>query len=235
MLAPDPSISTFPSRDASSGSTVAAETIRVIVADDHKLLRQSLSSLFRESDRVDVVAQAGTGLQVLDAVDRCRPHVLVLDVSMSAMSGLEIVQTVKRSWPDVGVLVLATASEGQLAVRCLRSGADGYLTHDHSSEELLQAVERIAGGSKYLTQELADRLAESLQEGDHRPPHDLLSDREFQVMCLIAEGIPPSAIARQLDLSVKTVSTYRSRLLRKLDLGSSAEIMRYAISHDLVP
>ena len=218
---------------ASGAFAFGTRPIRVVIADDQVLLRQGLASLAGQSDAISVVGQAGSGPQVLGAIDRCRPDVVVLDLSASATAGLEVLQRMKRHWPRVGVLVLSAAAESRFATRCLRAGADGYLTHDHGREDLTAAIERIARGGKYVTEELAEELAATLQDADDRPPHEALSDREFQVMCLIAEGIPPTRIADRLGLSVKTVSTYRTRLLKKLELENTAEIMRYAIANEL--
>ena len=213
---------------------ICEDQVRLLIVEEQALVREGLRSLLDPNPGLDVVGEVADGMNVSDVVERLSPDVVIIDVTMNGTAGLDTLQSLKRNWPGVGVLVLTSAVEERCAIRCLRSGADGFLTHSESSRELIAAIQKVARGGKYLTQDVAEQLAASLDSGSDRPAHEVLSDREYQVMCLIAEGRPPTKVAEMLGLSVKTVSTYRTRILKKLDLKNTAEIMRYAISNQLV-
>lgn len=207
--------------------------IRVLLADDHVLFRQGLRRLL-ELENMVVVGEASTGPETLDRTRETDPEVVLLDVSMPGRGAVEIIQELKARRKRTGVLILTGHPEDHFAIRCLKSGADGYLTKDHPSELLIAAIRRVAGGSKYISPELAEQLALSLTHDSDQPPHTSLSDREFEVMQRIARGETVSEIALAMFLSVKTISTYRTRVLRKLNLRNNAEIMQYAIRAEIV-
>ena len=203
--------------------------IKVLVDDDHAIFREGLKKVLETAGGITVVAEAATGEQALEMARAHHPEVVVLDVSMPGRGGIETVQELKRRDPRTRVLVLTMHPEDHFAVRCLREGADGYLTKDAGPELLLAAVRKIAAGGKYVSPALAERLAFNLDANFGQPAHEKLSHREFQVMRLIGAGKTASEIAVELHLSVKTVSTYRARILQKMNMRTNSEIMHYAI------
>ncbi|MEM1202322.1 MAG: response regulator transcription factor [Acidobacteriota bacterium] len=207
--------------------------IKVLIADDHMLFRQGLKKLL-EVEGMEVIAEASTGPETLERARQTEPDIVLLDVSMPGRGGLEVVQALKEQRRRPGVLMLTGHPEDHYAIRCLKGGADGYLTKDNASEQLIEAILRVKNGGKYISPGLAEQLAMSLQHELGEAPHQTLSDREFQVMRRIASGETVSEIAADLCLSVKTISTYRTRVLRKLNLKNNAEIMQYAIRAELV-
>ncbi|MHB8483502.1 MAG: response regulator, partial [Nitrospiria bacterium] len=160
--------------------------------------------------------------------------VAVLDMTMPGKAGLDLIKEIKQEQPDLPVLILSIHSEDQYAVRLLKAGASGYLTKESAPEELVQAIRKVASGGKYISPNLAERLVFDLQTGVEKPFHEILSDREYQVMCLIAQGKRVKQIADQMALSIKTVSTYRSRILEKMNMKTNAELIRYGIQNKLV-
>ena len=207
--------------------------IKVLIADDHQLFRQGLRNLL-ELERIEVVAEASTGPETLEEARRTKPDIVLLDVAMPGRGALETMQSLKDHDTRVKILMLTGHPEDHYAIRCLKAGADGYLTKDNASEQLVAAIRRVNGGGKYISSQLAEQLALSLTNDLGVAPHEGLSDREFQVMQRIASGETVSEIADALCLSVKTISTYRTRVLRKLNLRNNAEIMQYAMREDLV-
>lgn len=207
--------------------------IRVLVADDHAVVRRGLMQILDEAPGMVSAGEAGTGREVIQAVRQAPYDVLVLDISMPEGGGLEVLKQLRSLECDIPVLILSIHPEKQYATRALSAGAAGYLTKDSAPDELVAAIREIAQGKKYITASLAARLAERLDEGS-RAAHEILSDREMQVMRRLAEGETVTEIAQALSLSVKTVSTYRTRILRKLALESTADIIRYAIERGLV-
>ncbi|MEM1178958.1 MAG: response regulator transcription factor [Acidobacteriota bacterium] len=207
--------------------------IKVLIADDHLLFRQGLRNLL-ELKGLEVVAEASTGPETLEEARRTRPDIVLLDVAMPGRGALETMQSLKDHDGKVRILMLTGHPEDHYAIRCLKAGADGYLTKDNASEQLVAAIRRVNGGGKYISSQLAEQLAMSLQNDLGVAPHEGLSDREFQVMQRIASGETVSEIGEALCLSVKTISTYRTRVLRKLNLRNNAEIMQYAMREDLV-
>jgi two-component system invasion response regulator UvrY len=203
--------------------------IKVLVADDHEIFREGLKKILEGSGIATIVAEAATGEEALERAREHRPELVMLDVSMPGRGGIETVQELKRRDPRIRILVLTMHPEDHFAVRCLREGADGYLTKDAEPGQLITAVRKIAAGGKYVSASLAERLAFSLDANFGRPAHEKLSHREFQVMRLIAAGKTASEIAAELNLSVKTVSTYRARILEKMNMRTNSEIMHYAI------
>lgn len=203
--------------------------IKVLIADDHAIFREGLKRIIDASPGLTVVAEAASGEEALERARATKPEVVLLDVSMPGRGGIETVEELKRREPRVRVLILTVHPEDHFAVRCLRHGADGYITKDVAPGELVQAVRKVWSGGKYVSPALAERLAFTLDTNFAQAPHEELSGREFQVMRLIAAGRTASEIASELHLSVKTVSTYRSRILIKMNMRTNAEIMHYAI------
>ncbi len=208
--------------------------IRVLVADDHAVVRRGVVQILAEAPDMVVAGEAGSGREVLRAVETGEYDVLVLDISMPEGSGLEVLAQISTRLPHLRVLILSMYPEKQYAIRALKAGAAGYLTKESAPDELLTAIRRVAAGDKYITTSLAAQLASLLTADVPTEPHQALSDREFQVMRMLAMGKTVSGIAQELGLSAKTVSTYRARILAKLALENTAEIMRYAIERDLV-
>jgi DNA-binding NarL/FixJ family response regulator len=206
--------------------------IRLIIADDHQIVREGLRRLVAEQPDIQVVAEASTGDELLDFVQRTSPDVVLLDISMPGPSVLEILDALSRHLPPVRAVVLSMHPEEQYAVRLMRAGAAGYLTKDRSPDHLVAAVRKAAIGGRYITPSLAEHLAAALDEKP-RLPHEQLSERELQVLRLLASGSSVKRIAATLTLSPKTVSTYRARMLEKLKLRSTADLIRYALQNGL--
>jgi DNA-binding NarL/FixJ family response regulator len=206
--------------------------IRVLVADDHAVVRRGLVQILDEAPDMVVVGQASTGQEVLRVVRETDCDVLVLDISMPGGGGLEALKQLGALHPDLPVLMLSVYPEKQYATRALVAGAAGYLTKEAAPAELVAAVCQVARGEAYVSGSLAATLAERLRPGESTP-HEALSDREFQVMRMLASGSRITDIASDLSLSAKTVSTYRTRILSKLHLESTADLIRYALDHGL--
>jgi two-component system, NarL family, invasion response regulator UvrY len=208
--------------------------MRILIADDHAVFRRGLRETLVEAFPKATFAEAGTAEETLEFVRRSQWEVLVLDISMPGKSGLDILEDVKRLQPRLPVLYLSMHPEEQFARRALRSGAAGYLTKDSVPDELKTAMRKVAAGGRYVSAALAERLADDLARRSDTPPYELLSDREFQVLRLIASGKTVKEIADELALSVKTVSTYRARVLEKTGLHTTADLIRYALKAQLV-
>lgn len=207
--------------------------IRVLVADDHPIVRRGLAQILEEVSDITPAGEAGTGREVLHALRQNDYDVVVLDISMPESDGLQVLRQLHSLRPDLPILIFTIHAEKQFAVHALRAGAAGYLTKDCDPDDLIAAIRQVARGEKYITASLAVALANQLGDG-RGAPHATLSDREFQVMRLLASGKTVTDIAKELSLSVKTVSTYRARILEKLLLENTADIIRYAIEHGLV-
>jgi DNA-binding NarL/FixJ family response regulator len=208
--------------------------IRVLVADDHAVVRRGVVQILEEVPDMVAAGEARTGREVLRAVQEHNYDVLVLDISMPDGGGLEVLQQLQTLRPDLRVLILSMYPEKQYARRALKAGAAGYLTKESVPEELIAALRQVAAGGRYVSQSLAETLARELVGEVEREPHEALSDREYQVMTLLAAGKSVTGIATELSLSVSTVSTYRARVLDKLNLRNTAEIIRYALERGLV-
>lgn len=208
--------------------------IRVLVADDHPLVRQGVRQTLGETPDIRVAREAVDGHEVLEAVRHRDCDVLLLDITMPGIHGLDVLKQVKRDRPDLPVLVLTMHSEEQFALRSLKAGAAGYLTKEALPAELVRAIRKVHAGGKYVSPTLAERLAQELELGMERAPHERLSDREYQVLCLLARGRSVGEIAAELALSVKTISTFRTRILEKMNLRTNADLIHYAIRHRLV-
>ena len=208
--------------------------IKILVADDHPVVRKGLKQIITDSPGMVVAGEASDGQEVLDQVRRNDYDVVLLDISMPGRSGLDILKQLKSQRPALAVLVLSIYPEEQYAVRVLRSGASGYMTKESAPEELIAAVRAVSSGRKYVSSSLAQKLATELGGAAQKSTHEFLSDREYSVLRLIASGRTKGGIAEELSLSPKTVNTYRSRILKKLGLKTDAELVRYAIEHQLL-
>jgi len=209
--------------------------IRVLVADDHAVVRHGLKQILSEEPDIQEVGEAGSVAEALRMGREAEWDVVILDITMPDGSGLDILRELKHQKPQLPVLVLSVHSEDQYALRVLRSGAAGYLTKECAPQELVQAVRRVVAGGKYVGLDLAERLAEVLAGDRDAQAHEQLSDREFQVLCLIGSGKSAGEIAQELSLSPKTVSTYRRRVLDKMHMNSNVELTRYVLEHQLIP
>jgi two-component system invasion response regulator UvrY len=208
--------------------------IRVLIADDHAVVRQGLKQILGDTPEMVVAGEATTGQEVLDRVRAEAWDVVVLDISMPDRSGLDILKQLRSERPKLPVLVLSMHSEDQYAMRVLKAGASGYLTKDSAPDELVKAVRKVVSGGRYVSAFLAEKLAFEIGTDSNRLPHETLSDREFQVLRGIAAGKSVTEIAAELYLSPKTVSTYRARLLQKMNLTTNAELIHYAIQNHLI-
>ena len=208
--------------------------IRILIVDDHSVVRQGLKQIVSERMDMTVTGQAASGQEALDLVRENEFDVAIVDIAMPGRGGLDILRDLKSTRPQMKVIVLSMYSEEQYAVRSLRDGASAYLTKSGAPDELVMAIETVASGRRYITPSIAERMAGYIEDSTTRPVHDLLSDREMQVLVLIGSGKSVGEIAEELTLSVKTVSTYRSRVLEKMALASNADLIRYAIHHRLV-
>jgi two-component system invasion response regulator UvrY len=208
--------------------------IKVLIADDHPVVRKGLREIVKEAFHVAIADEVSNGQEVLERVAKNDYDVVLLDISMPGRNGLDVLKELKGQKPKLSVLVLSIYPEEQYAVRVLKAGASGYLTKESAQDELISAIQKVSTGRKYISPSLAERLALDLEMGAEKPPHESLSDREYQVMCMIASGKTVKEIAEELFLSVKTVSTYRARLLDKMRMKSNAELTYYAIKHRLI-
>jgi DNA-binding NarL/FixJ family response regulator len=206
----------------------------VLIADDHVLIREGLKRTLSGASEVNEIGEAESGQQAIDMIRHGMWDVVVLDINLPGKNGLDVLKEVREEKPRLPVLMLSVHPASQYAVRALRAGASGYLTKSGSGPELVNAIRKLAGGGKYISPEVADQLAESLNPPAARPPHTTLSDREFQVLLGLGSGKTVGELAADLSLSVKTVSTYRANILQKLNLKNNAQIMFYAFHHDLI-
>ena len=206
--------------------------IRLLIADDHPIVREGLRRIAADQPGISVVAEAASADEALARVGDTAIDVMLLDVSMPGPGFIEVLQQVRRDHSTVKVLVLSVHPEDQWAVRALRAGAAGYLTKDHSPEQLIEAIRRVYRGGKYVTAALAEKLATGLEAGG-ATPHESLSDREYEVLRALGAGLSVKAVAGRLGLSPKTVSTYRTRILEKMQLGTNADLVRYVRDHSL--
>lgn len=208
--------------------------IRVLIADDHAVVRRGLRELLKEEISNITFAEAATAHETLALVKKQDWEIVILDISMPGKSGMDILADLKALRPHLPVLFLSVHPEEQFAKRALQTGAAGYLTKESIPEELVNAVRKVLAGGRYISQELMEKLAWDVQRDAHRRDHEALSNREFQVLRMLASGSTVKQIADEIGLSVKTVSTYRARILLKMGMRNTAELIRYAIRHHLV-
>jgi two-component system, NarL family, invasion response regulator UvrY len=208
--------------------------MRILIADDHPIFRAGLKELLLDEDDVDFVGEADNGQKALDLARKQRWDLLILDVTFPGKGGLEVLLELRRERPKLPILILSTHPEDQLALRFIKAGAAGYLTKDNAPKVLLSAIRKVLHGGKYVSESLAEKAVLSLASETTRPPHETLSDREYQVMSRIAAGKAVQEIAKELFLSARTVSTYRARVLEKMNMKTNADLIRYALQHKLV-
>jgi len=208
--------------------------IKILIADDHAVVRRGLKQIVSETPDIIVADEASTGYEVLDKVRSNDYDAVILDISMPGGDGLNILKQINKEKPKIPILVLSVHPENQYAVRALKAGAAGYLTKDSATGELISAIRRVSCGRKYVSSLLAEKLVLDLQGNEERPLHETLSDREYQVLCMMASGKMAKEIAIDLCLSVKTIGTYRSRILEKMRMKNNAELTHYAIKHGLI-
>ena len=207
--------------------------IRLLVADDHPIVREGLMRVVEANADMQVVAEAVDGNEALAKALSSSADVVLLDISMPGQSFLDVVSRLKEERPHTRVLILTVHPEEHFAVRALRAGAAGYVTKDHTLEQLAEAIRHVHAGRRYITPSLAEKLAAALSIETVRQSHDLLSDREYNVLRLLGSGKTVGAVSSQLALSPKTISTYRTRILKKMNVKTTAELVRYVIEHDL--
>lgn len=226
-------------RETGNGATPPSppangSSLRMLVVDDHPLVRRGLVETIREEFGNAVISEASDAAAAIELTWKEHWDVMVLDIAMPGRSGLDVLKEVKQARSKLPVLILSTHSEDQFAIRSLKSGAAGYLTKETVGEELVTAIKRVLAGGKYIRASLAEKLASHLELDASKPLHQALSDREYEVMTMIASGKTVKEIAGELSLSIKTVSTYRTRILEKMAMRNNAELMRYAMEQRLV-
>ena len=209
-------------------------TIRVLITDDHAIMREGLSRILDACPDITVVGEAANGNAALQLINICKPDVVLADISMPYMNGIELIQRVRAEHPAIPVLVLSMHKEEEFAVRAIRVGAAGYITKDCASENLALAIRKIVAGGKYITAEVAEVLANAIAPTQAESPHKQLSNREFQIFRMLAQGKTLNQIAHDMSLSPNTVSTHKGRLMNKLGVESNAGMVHYAIKHQLI-
>jgi len=208
--------------------------IKLIIADDHPIVREGLKQIIADSPHFTVSDEASDGSELLDKVRNEDFDVIILDLKMPGMDGLDVLKQLKIEKPRIPVIILTVHPEAQYALRILRAGASGYLTKESVSAELVTAIRKVHRGGKYISPGLAEKIAFALDTDSEKMLHETLSDREYQVMYMIASGKTVTEIAEEINLSVKTISTYRARILEKMNMKTNAELTRYAFQNSLI-
>jgi two-component system, NarL family, invasion response regulator UvrY len=208
--------------------------INILIADDHVLIREGLKKILNSEPDMTVVDEASNVVELFKALELRTVNIVLLDIAMPGESGLDALKELRLKYPHVPTLILSFHPEHRFAVRALKAGAAGYLTKQSAAEEVAQAIRKVVGGGKYVSAALAEQLATELDDASGKPLHETLSDREFQVMRLIAAGKKSSEIAEELAVSVNTINTYRVRIFEKMKMQSNVELSRYAVEHGLI-
>lgn len=208
--------------------------IKVIIIDDHELMREGLKQILVETETIEVIGEGGDCATAIQLAKQKEADVMLLDISLPDRSGIEAIKYIRKANPLISVLILSMYRESLYAVRAIKAGAAGYLTKLKASADLVEAIRTVAAQKKYITQEVALALAEHVNDNEEKPLHALLSDREYQTMTMIASGLSVGDIAKKLNLSVKTISMYRARVLEKMNLRHNSEITHYAIKNNIV-
>ncbi len=208
--------------------------IKVLIADDHAIVREGLKQILSDISDIEVFQEAANGDEVLKMIRNDGLDILLLDIAMPGKNVLELIKLTKQQHPNLPILILSMYPEDQYAIRMLRAGADGYLCKESAPEQLIEAIRKLSRGGKYISAAVSEKLVEEIQPKQTIAHHNLLTDREFQVLCAIAAGQGISEIARKMSLSPKTISTYRARLLKKMHMQNNAEIIRYAVENQLL-
>lgn len=207
---------------------------KILLVDDHSIVRQGLKNLIELENDLEVSGEAASGVEALKLVRKNSYDIVVLDISMPDKNGVDTLHDLKHISPDLPVLILSGYAEAQYALNLIRSGCKGYLSKDADSDEIIKAIRTIANGKRYISAELAELMSEQLSHPSEKQLHETLSDREFQVFFKLAGGLSPTDIAAELNISIKTVSTYRTRILEKMSLKTNADLTYYAIKNELV-
>ena len=208
--------------------------MRILIADDHPIFRAGLKEVLAKSPDVELIGEADNGLKALELARQQPWDVVLLDITMPVRDGLEVLQELRHELPKLPVLILSAHPEDQLALRLIKAGAAGYVTKDRAPEVLFSAIRKVLHGGRYVSESLAEQLVVQLTTDTTQPAHEALSEREYQVMRMIASGRTLKEVAAELSLSVRTVSTYRARALEKMNLKTNAELIRYALQNKLV-
>ena len=208
--------------------------IKILIADDHPIIRFGLKQIIADEFDMKVICEAENANVMFEFIKNEMPDIIILDISMPGMSGIEAMEILHRDYKDIPILVLSAMPEEQFGLRILKAGASGYLHKESAPEELIKAIRKIINGGHYLTSKLSDQLVNNINQKDFHSLHQGLSSREFEIMCRIASGKTVGQIAEELFLSVKTISTYRSRILEKMNLQNNAELTHYCIKNGLV-
>ncbi|HAX47382.1 MAG TPA: response regulator transcription factor [Ignavibacteria bacterium] len=208
--------------------------INILIADDHAVVRRGIKQILSDENDMQVLGEASNNEELISQLGDQPWDLIILDITMPGKSGLDSIIEIKQKKPDTKILILSMHPEEEIAISAIKSGADGYLNKESVPGELLRAVRKVASGGKYISSTLAESMIMSLQSDPARKPHESLSEREFQVLCMLASGSTLTEIAGKLELSIKTISTYRTRILEKMQLKSNVEITHYAIKNKLV-
>ncbi len=208
--------------------------INILIADDHVLFREGLKKVLKPESDMTVIAEATNGQEVYERIEAKKPDIVLLDISMPGESGLEVLEALKKDFPKLRVLILSMHPEDRFALRAFKMGAAGYITKESAVDELVQAIRKIVSGGRYISPSFAEKLANDLATDHDKLPHERLSNREFQIMRMIAAGKKIHTIAEELSLSRNSVNTYRARILEKMGMQSNAELTRYAVENNLI-
>ena len=208
--------------------------MKILICDDHKIVREGLRQILNQLPEIDSISEACNGNEALEMIKKEEFNILLLDISLPDKSGIEVLQAVKTKHPAINVLMLSMLPQEQYAIRSLKLGASGYLTKDTASEELLLAVQKVSEGGKYISQSLAESMAFNFDKDNSSQKHEILSGREFEILIKLANGQSLQEIGNELFISSKTVSTYRSRIMEKMELSRNTELTRYCIENKLI-
>jgi len=208
--------------------------IKILIIDDHPIIRDGLRQIISDETDMEVKGEAETGRAGLDILAKNKIDLVLLDISLPDIPGIEVLYQIRNNFSDIPVLILSGLSEEQYGVRLLKAGASGYLHKESAPDDLVGAIRKVMKGNKFISASLAEKLLNGLSDEINILPHESLSDREFEVLCLLGRGISLSDIAENLSLSVQSISTYRSRLLKKMNFNSNAELIKYCVSHKLL-
>jgi len=207
--------------------------INILIVDDHLIVREGIKRIINDTPDIKIVAEASSGQEAMDLICENKYDMILLDISMPGLNGLQTLKLIKKYNNKLSVLMLSMHSEEQYAMRSMKAGASGYMTKDTASNQLVKAIRKINNGRKFISTEVAELLATDLYHEEEKDPHENLSDREFEILKMIARGLTTKAIAAELIISPKTVSTYRSRILDKLDLHNNSDLIHYVIDYKL--
>ncbi len=208
--------------------------IKIFIVDDHELVREGLKKIFREEDDFQVIDEASSGNEAVEKIKNFDCDVMLLDLSMPGKSGLELISELITIKPNLPILILSIHPEDQFAVRCLKAGASGFVSKDVAMEDLVLAIRKVHQKGRYISNRLAEHLAFNIKRDEETPPHEKLSNREHQIMCMLASGKKVKDIANELSLSISSIFTFRTRIFEKLDVKSNVDLTHYAINHKLI-